>query len=77
MHEDCRKHTTTNFHKTSSAAAKTFFENVSFVDIQLQSFYQKTIKENKQLLASLISCIVFCGTHDLAVSGKEADKEVF
>lgn len=73
MHEDCAKHVTTNFHKTSSAAAKAFLETLP-VDLQLQSFHQKTIEENKQILASIISCIVFCGTHDLTVRGKEADK---
>ncbi|CAH1107004.1 unnamed protein product [Psylliodes chrysocephalus] len=76
MHEDCRKYVTINFHKTSAAAAKAFLENLP-VEVQLQSFHQKTIEENKQILASIISCIVFCGTHDLAVRGKEADKEVF
>nr|CAI5831939.1 unnamed protein product [Callosobruchus analis]CAI5851392.1 unnamed protein product [Callosobruchus analis] len=40
MHEDCRKHATTNLHQTATNAAKNFLENVP-VDIQLQSGHQK------------------------------------
>lgn len=76
IHEDCRKHATTNLHLSATAAAKALLENVP-VDIQMQSFHRKTIEENKQILASIISCIIFCGTHDMPLRGKEADGGVF
>nr|CAI5869342.1 unnamed protein product [Callosobruchus analis] len=75
MHEDCRKHATTNLHQTATNAAKNFLENVP-VDIQLQSGHQKAIDENRQILSSIISCIVFCGTHDMPLRGKQADEGV-
>lgn len=43
----------------------------------MQSFHRKTIEENKQILASIISCIIFCGTHSMPLRGKEADGGVF
>lgn len=76
IHEDCRKHVSSHYHKTSTAAAKSFLENVP-VDVQLQSGHQKMIEENKQILSSIISCIIFCGTHDLPLRGKEGDEGVF
>lgn len=76
VHEDCRNHVATNFHKTATAAAKAFLEDVP-VDVQVQSFQQNIIKENKQILSSIISCVVFCGTHDMPLRGKEADEGVF
>lgn len=76
IHEDCRKHVGSHYHKTSTAAAKEFLENVP-VDVQLQSGHQKMIAENKQILSSIISCIIFCGTHDLPLRGKEGDAGIF
>ncbi|RVE42608.1 hypothetical protein evm_012749 [Chilo suppressalis] len=75
MHEDCRKHATTNLHLTATNAAKNFLENVP-VDIQLQSGHQKAIDENRQILSTIISCVVFCGTHDMPLRGKQADEGV-
>ncbi|XP_060133298.1 52 kDa repressor of the inhibitor of the protein kinase-like [Zootoca vivipara] len=76
IHEDCKKHASSHHHKMSTAAAKAFLENVP-VDVQLQSGHQKRIEENKQILSSIISCIIFCGTHDLPLRGKEGDEGVF
>nr|XP_034953360.1 uncharacterized protein LOC118075466 [Zootoca vivipara] len=62
IHEDCRKHGS-HYHKTSTAAAKVFLENVP-VDVQLQSDHQKTIKENKYchhlFLASYLVELMIC-----------------
>lgn len=76
LHEDCKKHAGSHYHKTSTAAAKAFLENVP-VDVQLQSSHQKVTEENKQILSSIISCVIFCGTHDLPLRGKEGDEGVF
>nr|XP_034992903.1 52 kDa repressor of the inhibitor of the protein kinase-like [Zootoca vivipara] len=46
------------------------------VDVQLQSGHQRMIEE-KQILLSIISCIIFRGTHDLPLRGKEGDEGVF
>ncbi|KAG5861160.1 hypothetical protein JTB14_036501 [Gonioctena quinquepunctata] len=75
VHEDCQKHVTTNVHLNAIAAAKAFLENIP-VDVQLQSNHQKEIEENRQILSSIIYCIVFCGTHDMPLRGKEADEGV-
>lgn len=70
VHEDYRKHVGSHYHKSSTAAAKSFLENAP-VDVQLQIEHHKTIEENKQILSAIISCIIFCGIHDLSLRGKE------
>lgn len=76
IHEDCRKHVGSHYHKSSTAAAKAFLENAP-VDVQLQIGHHKTIEENKQILSAIISCIIFCGIHDLPLRGKEGNEGVF
>lgn len=41
------------------------------VDVQLVSAHQKVIAENRKIMASIISTIIFCGVHDLPLRGKE------
>lgn len=58
MHEDCRNHVATNFHKIETAAAKAFLEDVP-EDVQVQSFRQNIIEENKQKFsASHMICLL-------------------
>lgn len=76
IHEDCRKHHDSHYHKSATSAAKQFLENVP-VDIQLQNSHQKMVDENKEILTSILSCVVFCGTHDLPLRGKKGDEGVF
>ncbi|KAI4461445.1 52 kda repressor of the inhibitor of the protein kinase-like protein-related [Holotrichia oblita] len=71
-----RKHVGSHYHKTSTAASKAFLENAP-VDVQLQIGHHNTIEENKQILSAIISCIIFCGIHDLPLRGKEGSEGVF
>lgn len=76
IHEYCKSHMNSHYHKTAAAASKTLLETVP-VDIQLQNSYQNTIAENREIIESIISVIIFCGTHDLALRGKELADGVF
>lgn len=40
------------------------------VDLQLNKYSQGIIEENRKIITSIISCITFCGSHDLALRGK-------
>ncbi|GBP09518.1 52 kDa repressor of the inhibitor of the protein kinase [Eumeta japonica] len=69
IHEHCKKHMETHFHKMALEAAKSFLGSVP-VDLQLNKYYQGIIEENRKIITSIISCITFCGSHDLALRGK-------
>ena len=43
----------------------------------MQTGHAKIIEENKNALRPIINSIVFCGTHDLPLRGKENDGGVF
>lgn len=69
MHDACRNHASNKVHQASTKAAKAFVDDVP-VDVQMESGYQKLIEENRKILSSIISIIIFCGTHDLPLRGK-------
>ncbi|XP_069354562.1 52 kDa repressor of the inhibitor of the protein kinase-like [Maniola hyperantus] len=76
MHEFAKTHASSQCHKSSATAAKCFVENMP-VDVQLISAHQKEIDANKKVLASIISTVIFCGTHDLPLRGKGQHEGVF
>jgi len=45
-------------------------------DILLNQSSQKLIESNKKVLSSIVSCIIFSGTHDLPLRGKNLDDGV-
>lgn len=47
------------------------------VDVQLISGHKKLIEENKRIVASIISTIIFCGTHDLSLRENDQHEGVF
>ncbi|XP_067118862.1 52 kDa repressor of the inhibitor of the protein kinase-like [Centruroides vittatus] len=59
----------THFHKEALEAARSFLGNLP-VDVQLNKYSQSRIEENRKIITSIVSCITFCGSHDLAVRGK-------
>ncbi|XP_067142878.1 52 kDa repressor of the inhibitor of the protein kinase-like [Centruroides vittatus] len=59
----------THFHKEALEAARSFLGNLP-VDVQLNKYSQSRIEENRRIITSIVSCITFCGSHDLAVRGK-------
>lgn len=68
VHEYCRKHADTHFHKTALEAARSFLANVP-VDVQINKYSQESLEKNRKIIRSIISCIAFCGSHDLALRG--------
>lgn len=69
IHDYCNSHASSNVHKEATLSAKLFLEQ-NPVDMQMQSGHEKQVIENKQFLKSIISSIIFCGTHDLPLRGK-------
>lgn len=69
MHESCKKHAMSQWHRASITSAKLFMEDVP-VNIQMISGHEKMIEQNKKIISHIISTIIFCGTHDLALRGK-------
>lgn len=76
LHENCKSHASTHWHKAAVSAAKTFMDEIP-VDVQVISGHKILIEENKKILASIISTIIFCGTHDLPLRGNEQHEGVF
>lgn len=72
MHEACKNHATSQWHQASMKVAKSLTDDVP-VNIQLMSGYQKLIEENKKIIRSIISNVIFCGTTDSALRGKDAN----
>ncbi|CAB3225866.1 unnamed protein product [Arctia plantaginis] len=45
--------------------------------VALQTGHAKLIEENRNTLQPIVNTIIFCGTHDLPLRGKENDEGVF
>ncbi|KAG8229080.1 hypothetical protein J437_LFUL010143 [Ladona fulva] len=71
-----KSHASSQWHKSATTAAKCFAENIP-VDIQLISVHQQEIEANEEIVASIISTVMFCGTHDLPFRGKGNHEGVF
>lgn len=72
MHEACKNHASSRWHMDSMSVAKDFMENVP-VDVIMVSGHKKIIEKNRNIVSSIISTIIFCGTHDLSLRGKHSD----
>lgn len=69
MHEHCKKHASNQWHKQAVEAAKSFLTNIP-VDAMMVSGHKKLIEENRKIVTSITTCILFCGTHDMPLRGK-------
>lgn len=69
MHECAQNHISSQWHKDAKAAAKNFMGTLP-VDVVMVSSHQKLIERNRKIISSIISTIIFCGSHDLALRGK-------
>lgn len=49
------------------------FTTAELVDLQMVTGHQKLIEENKKIIRSIISNIIFCGTTDSPLRGKDVD----
>ncbi|KAG8231401.1 hypothetical protein J437_LFUL011338, partial [Ladona fulva] len=76
MHEFAKSHASSQWHKSATTAAKCFVENIP-VDVQLISVHQQEIEANKEIVASIISTVMFCGTHDPPFRGKGNHEGVY
>ncbi|XP_072384689.1 52 kDa repressor of the inhibitor of the protein kinase-like [Diabrotica undecimpunctata] len=72
----CKDHAKNQYNKIASEAAEAFL-TAKQVDIQINEFASKTIETNRKVLFSVILCIVFSGSHDLPLRGKESSEGVF
>lgn len=70
MHEYCKNHVSTQWHKAAVTTAKSFMEDVP-VNVLMISAHKKLVEENKKIVTSIISTIIFCGTHDLPLSKEQ------
>lgn len=69
MPKACINHVSSQWHKSSIRVAKDFIEAVP-VDVIMVSEHQKLIEKNRNIISSIISTIIFCGTRDLPLRGK-------
>ena len=77
FHDEAKDHLRTQWHKSAAEDANNFVrfcnkpeENISS---QINSVYRKTTESNRTKLHSLLKGILFCGMHDIALRGKQAD----
>lgn len=75
IHEQCRNHMETHFHKDAVQSARLFLQNLP-VDVQLVIHADREIEENRKLIQSIISCVAFCGSYDLPLRGKTKEDGV-
>lgn len=71
MHDACKGHASSQWHRQSTKAAKSFLEDVP-VDVMMVSGHENLIAENRKIITSIISTVLFCGTHDLPLRGKDS-----
>ncbi|XP_060855554.1 zinc finger MYM-type protein 1-like [Metopolophium dirhodum] len=76
IHEGCRNHISNNWHQGATEAAKSFMEEVP-INIMMVSGHQKVLEQNRKIISSIISNVLFCGTHDLPFRGKGQNEVVF
>uniref|UniRef100_A0A6I8QP26 HAT C-terminal dimerisation domain-containing protein n=1 Tax=Xenopus tropicalis TaxID=8364 RepID=A0A6I8QP26_XENTR len=74
FHNSARKHSLTMWHKQAYADATNFINVRSHPEqsivCQVNSAVKHQVEENRKKLYSVLSTIVFCGTHDIALRGK-------
>lgn len=72
LHQACKNHAASKWHQTSTMSAKQFKQSVP-VNVQMISGHEKMIEQNRKVISSIISSIMFCGTHDIPLRGKTHD----
>lgn len=81
FHEDARKHEKSSWHIESTGKAKSFCESIELkrksVVEQIDSGVSEIVNANRTKLKSILTTLVFCGTHDLPIRGKLSDEGNF
>lgn len=76
LHDACKNHQKSQWHVASLKAAKSFTDAVP-VDAQMISGHQKLIEENRKIIKSMISNVIFCGTTDSPLRGKDKHTGIY
>lgn len=81
IHDEAKKHVSSRWH-TEATTAATFFENTitlkkKNVFEQINTAAHKIISDNRVILKSITQTLIFCGTHDISIRGKESDSGNF
>jgi len=81
LYDSAKKHSQTEWHKEAIIKSKLFSDVITHkkksIDLQLNDANNELIRKNREKLRPIISSIVFCGTHDLALRGKQLDSGNF
>jgi len=81
IHDEAKKHAASRWHSESTAAAKFFQDTHTLrqknVAEQINNDSRELIEQNRRKLSSIIKTIVYCGTHDIALRGKQSDEGNF
>lgn len=74
FHEAARNHVASAWHRQAALSASNFLavrKNPEFsVVCQIDMSVRKSIEENRKKLIPILSSIIFCATHDIALRGK-------
>ena len=75
FHDAAKSHMTSSWHKGAVEQAQNFLSTVKNPELriinQMDTAMNEVIEKNRQKLSPILSSIIFCGTHDLAIRGKE------
>lgn len=81
FHEDARGHENSSCHLESTSRAKRFCDSLEMrkknVIEQLDSGITKLVNTNRKKLKSILATLIFCGTHDISIRGKNSSEGNF
>jgi hypothetical protein len=81
FHECARNHANSQWHREALLKSKMFSDIISEkkkgIDAQLNEADRIIIENNRKKIYPIISTILFCGTHDLALRGKKSNEGNF
>ena len=79
--EDLKKHSTYDYHQNSVVKYKSFISTnldpSRRVDISIHDNRELTLRQNRLILRSILTCLEFCGRQGIALRGHRDDGYVF
>lgn len=74
LHEDAKIHFASEWHRGATTAATNFLHVLQNptqeIVCQMDSAVRKLVEINRKKLNSILSCVIYCATHDLPLRGK-------
>lgn len=67
-------HRSINYQYLGAAKEAKSFMEVNPISLSLQIGFNKTVEKNREIISSIISNVIFCGTHDTPLRGKEQNE---